>query len=243
MGGDDRRHAVILAGGKGTRLRPFTTTLPKPLVPIGGESSILEIVLRQLSHHGFESATLAIGHMGEIIHAYVGDGSRWGLQVDYTTEEAPLGTMGPVVAVLERLPEHFLVMNGDILTDLHFGVLLDAESASNAPITVATYRRDVPVDFGVLEVEGDQIVSFTEKPTLEYRVSMGVYALARTTLGRYTPGEALGFDGLMLDLLARGESPASYPFDGYWLDIGRPEDYERANADWPEVRQVLLPPG
>ena len=243
MGGDDRRHAVILAGGKGTRLRPFTTTLPKPLVPIGGESSILEIVLRQLSHHGFQSATLAIGHMGEIIHAYVGDGGRWGLKVDYTIEEEPLGTMGPVIAVLERLPEHFLVMNGDILTDLDYGTLLDAESASNAPITVATYHRDVHVDFGVLELEGNQIVSFTEKPMLEYRVSMGVYALARTTLGRYTAGEALGFDELMLDLLARGESPVSYPFDGYWLDIGRPEDYDRANADWPDIRQILLPPG
>jgi len=239
---DVDRHAVILAGGKGTRLRPFTTTLPKPLVPIGGESSILEIVLRQLAHRGFGSATIAIGHMGEIIQAYVGNGSRWGLAVDYTVEDDPLGTMGPVVATRERLPEHFLVMNGDILTDLDYAQLLDAEAASNAPITVATYPREVNVDFGVLEVDGSRITGFTEKPTLEYRVSMGVYALARTTLDRYTPGQALGFDELMLDLLARGEVPASYPFDGYWLDIGRPEDYDRANADWPELRQTLLPP-
>jgi NDP-sugar pyrophosphorylase family protein len=243
MGAANRRHAVILAGGKGTRLRPFTTTLPKPLVPIGGESSILEIVLRQLSHCGFGSATLAIGHLGEIIQAYVGDGSRWGLAVDYTVEDDPLGTMGPVVAALDRLPEHFLVMNGDILTDLDYGQILDAEIASNAPITVATYRRDVPVDFGVLEVDGTNISGFTEKPTLEYRVSMGVYALARTTLDRYTSGQALGFDELMLDLLARGESPAAYAFDGYWLDIGRPEDYDQANAEWPELRHTLLPPG
>jgi NDP-sugar pyrophosphorylase family protein len=237
-----RRHAVILAGGKGTRLRPFTTTLPKPLVPIGEDSSILEIVLRQLSHHGFGSATIAIGHLGEIIRAFVGDGSRWGLDVDYTVEDDPLGTMGPVVAALDRLPEHFLVMNGDILTDLDYGKLLEAEIASNAPITVATYRRDVHVDFGVLEVEGDRIVRFTEKPTLEYRVSMGVYALAREPLGRYPAGQPLGFDQLMLDLLARGELAASYAFDGYWLDIGRPEDYDRANADWPELRRTLLPP-
>jgi NDP-mannose synthase len=237
-----RRHAVILAGGKGTRLRPFTTTLPKPLVPIGEDSSILEIVLRQLSHRGFGSATIAIGHLGEIIRAYVGDGSRWGLEVDYTVEDDPLGTMGPVVAALDRLPEHFLVMNGDILTDLDYGSLLDAEIASNAPITVATYRRDVHVDFGVLEVDGGRIVRFSEKPTLEYRVSMGVYALAREPLRRYPAGRPLGFDQLMLDLLARGELAASYEFDGYWLDIGRPEDYDRANADWPELRRTLLPP-
>jgi NDP-sugar pyrophosphorylase family protein len=237
-----RRHAVILAGGKGTRLRPFTTTLPKPLVPIGEDSSILEIVLRQLSHRGFGSATIAIGHLGEIIRAFVGDGSRWGLEVDYTVEDDPLGTMGPVVAALDRLPEHFLVMNGDILTDLDYGELLDAEVASNAPITVATYRRDVHVDFGVLEVEGSRIVRFTEKPTLEYRVSMGVYALAREPLRRYPAGQPLGFDQLMLDLLERDELAASYEFDGYWLDIGRPEDYDRANADWPELRRTLLPP-
>jgi NDP-mannose synthase len=238
-----RRHAVILAGGKGTRLRPFTTTIPKPLVPIGDDSSILEIVLRQLSHRGFGSATLAIGHLGEIIRAYVGDGSQWGLEVDYTVEDEPLGTMGPVIATLDRLPEHFLVMNGDILTDLDFATLLDTEIASNAPITVATYRRDVHVDFGVLEVDGDRIVQFTEKPTLGYRVSMGVYALARTPLRRYPPGQPLGFDELMLDLLARGEAPASFAFDGYWLDIGRPDDYDRANAEWPEMRRTLLPPG
>jgi NDP-sugar pyrophosphorylase family protein len=237
-----RRHAVILAGGKGTRLRPFTTTLPKPLVPIGEDGSILEIVLRQLSHRGFTSTTLAVGHLGEVIRAYVGDGRRWGMEVDYTVEDEPLGTMGPVIEALDGLPEHFLVMNGDILTDLDYAKLLDTEVASNAPITVATYHRDVHVDFGVLEVEGDRIVRFTEKPTLEYRVSMGVYALARATLSRYPRGTPLGFDELMLDLLARGELPASYDYDGYWLDIGRPEDYDRANAEWPEMRRTLLPP-
>lgn len=236
------RHAVILAGGKGTRLRPFTTTLPKPLVPIGEDSSILEIVLRQLAHSGFGSATIAIGHLGEIIRAFVGDGSRWGLEVDYTVEDDPLGTMGPVVAALDRLPEHFLVMNGDILTDLDYGTLLDSEIASNAPITVATYRREVHVDFGVLEVDDGRIVGFTEKPILEYRVSMGIYALARETLRLYSAGQPLGFDELMLDLLARGELAAAYEFDGYWLDIGRPEDYDRANAEWPELRRTLLPP-
>ena len=235
-----RRHAVILAGGKGTRLRPFTVTLPKPLVPIGNELSILEIVLRQLVDHGFASATLAVGHLGQLIRAYVEDGSRWGIAVDYALEDRPLGTIGPIRQILDRLPDRFLVMNGDILTDLDFAQLLDAHAATDAPITVGTYRRQVHVDFGVLEVADGRIRRFEEKPTLEYTVSMGVYALARETLRRYPPGQPFGFDELMVDLLGRGERPAAYPFDGYWLDIGRPEDYDRANAEFEELRARLL---
>jgi NDP-mannose synthase len=235
-----RRHAVILAGGKGTRLRPFTATLPKPLVPIGNELSILEIVLRQLVRHGFTSATLAVGHLGQLIRAYVDDGARWGIAVDYAVEDEPLGTIGPIRQILDRLPEHFLVMNGDILTDLDFAQLLDAHAATTAPVTVGTFRRQVHVDFGVLEIADGRVVGFEEKPTLEYTVSMGVYALARETLRPYPPDRAFGFDELMIDLLARGERPAAYPFDGYWLDIGRPEDYERANAEFEDLRARLL---
>jgi mannose-1-phosphate guanylyltransferase len=235
------RHAVILAGGKGTRLRPYTTTIPKPLVPIGDDSAILEIVLRQLARDGYRRITIAIGHLGELIRAYVGSGEQWGLQVDYATEDKPLGTMGPVVAILDRLPEHFLVLNGDILTDLSYSALLEAHAASDAPLTIATYRRHVDVDFGVLTVEAGRVVGFAEKPRLDYEVSMGVYALSRDTLAGYEAGEPLGFDRLVLDLLAAGRNPASYSFDGYWLDIGRPEDYDRANAEFARLRSVLLP--
>lgn len=234
------RHAVILAGGKGTRLRPYTTTIPKPLVPIGDDRAILEIVLRQLAAAGFSRATIAIGHLGELIRAYVG-GGRWGLEVDYATEGRPLGTMGPVVSILDRLPEHFLVLNGDILTDLPFAAVLEAHAASSAPLTIAAYARTVEVDFGVLEIADEHLVGFREKPTLHYDVSMGVYALSRATLAAYPAGEPLGFDDLVLDLLARGRAPAVYPFRGYWLDIGRPEDYDRANAEFAELRARLLP--
>jgi NDP-sugar pyrophosphorylase family protein len=235
------RHAVILAGGKGTRLRPYTTSIPKPLVPIGDDSAILEIVLRQLARDGFRRTTIAIGHLGELIRAYVGGGEKWGLEVDYAVEEVPLSTMGPVVAILDRLPEQFLVVNGDILTDLRYSALLDAHAASDAPLTIATYRRHVDVDFGVLTVEANEVVGFAEKPRLDYEVSMGVYAVSRSALAGYPAGEPLGFDRLVLDLLAKGRNPASYPFDGYWLDIGRPEDYDRANAEFPQLRSVLLP--
>lgn len=232
---------MILAGGRGTRLRPYTTTIPKPLVPIGDESAILEIVLRQLAAGGFRRATIAIGHLGELIRAYVGDGAQWGVEVDYAVEASPLGTIGPVVTILDRLPDHFLVLNGDILTDLSYAALLDAHAASGSPLTIATYKRDVAVDFGVLQVRDGRVVGFSEKPVLHYDVSMGVYALSRATLERYAPGQPLGFDQLVLDLLAAGDHPASYAFDGYWLDIGRPDDYDRANAEFGDLRSRLLP--
>jgi NDP-sugar pyrophosphorylase family protein len=234
-------HAVILAGGKGTRLRPFTITLPKPLVPIGDESSVLEIVIRQLAHQGFASATLAIGHFGELIEAYVGDGSQWGLRVDYAREREALGTMGPVVQARDQLPDHFLVLNGDTLTELDYAELVRRHAASGASITVATAQRESRIEFGVLDVEGDRVVGFREKPAIPYRVAIGAYALSRRTLDPYAPGEALGFDRLMLDLIERGTPPMSYDFTGFWLDIGRPEDYDRANVEFEEIRARLLP--
>ncbi|KOG58326.1 nucleotidyltransferase family protein [Streptomyces varsoviensis] len=232
-------HAVILAGGEGVRLRPYTTALPKPLVPIGDRHAILEIVLRQLAAAGFTSCTIAIGHLGEIIRAYVGDGTQWGLEIGYSAEESPLGTMGPLVAMRERLPDHFLVMNGDILTDLDYADVLRRHRDSDAPLTIATYARRVRIDFGVLTTEAGRVVGFAEKPSLDYNVSMGVYGLARATLDGYTAGLPLGFDELVLDLLKAGAQPHAYPFDGYWLDIGRPDDYDQANAEF-NSRKALL---
>ncbi|GAA2733082.1 sugar phosphate nucleotidyltransferase [Actinocorallia aurantiaca] len=232
-------HAVIMAGGKGVRLRPYTSTLPKPLVPIGDRYSILEIVLRQLASQGFGSVTLAIGHLGHLIRSYVGDGERWGLKVGYTDEESPLGTVGPLLGMRE-LPEDFLVMNGDILTDLSFAGLLEAHRSDGARLTVATYRREVKIDFGVLTAADGRITEFTEKPVFDYRVSMGVYGLSREVLDRYPPGLPLGFDELVLDLLAEGCNPVDHAFDGYWLDIGRPDDYDRANAEFSTLQPALL---
>lgn len=233
-------HAVIMAGGKGIRLRPYTTRIPKPLVPIGDEFSILDIVLNQLSHNGFNRVTLAIGHFGELIRSYVGDGARWGLEIDYHAQESELGTMGPVLELLDRLPEHFLVMNGDVLTNLPYMQLLDQHRGAAAPLTVATFQRQVQVDFGVLTTKDGVVVDFVEKPKLDCRVSMGVYGLSRQTLANYTPGLPFGFDELVLDLLSRGNPPHEYSFDGYWLDIGRPDDYDRANAEFDLIRETLL---
>lgn len=237
---------MILAGGRGVRLRPYTTAFPKPLVPIGDEHAILEIVLRQLAAAGFGSVSIAIGHLGQLIRAYCGDGSQWSLSIDYWPEDEPLGTMGPIVGHLDELPEHFLVMNGDILTDLDFAAVLAGHAASGAALTVATYERCVQVDFGVLELDAegaDRVVAFREKPIEHFSVSMGVYGLSRDALRRFTPGRALGFDDVMLEFLRSGEPPRAHRFGGYWLDIGRPDDYDRANEEWEQLRPRLLPSG
>jgi NDP-sugar pyrophosphorylase family protein len=235
-------HVAILAGGRGVRLRPYTTALPKPLMPIGDQYAILDIILQQLKAQGFTRVTIAIGYLGSLIRAFVGDGSRWGLDIDYSEEEKPLSTIGPVLNFLDRLPEHFLVMNGDVLTDLDYAEMLNGHIRSRAPLTVATYQRNVAIDFGTLESIDGHIVKFSEKPTLSYQVSMGVYALSRSTLTRYPKNVEFGFDNLVLDLLARQDRPRAYPFSGYWLDIGRPDDYDEANRCFEELRPVLLPP-
>ncbi|GAA1349075.1 nucleotidyltransferase family protein [Saccharothrix algeriensis] len=234
-------HAVILAGGQGVRLRPYTTALPKPLVPIGEEYAILDIILQQLRAHSFKRVTLAIGHLGALIRAFVGDGAKWDIEVDYAEETKPLSTIGPLLNFLDRLPEQFLVMNGDVLTDLDYLDLLDHHMAAGAPLTVATYRRKVKIDFGTLETDHGRIVEFVEKPELSYGVSMGVYAMARETLAPYPRDVPFGLDELVLDLLARDQGPAAYEFDGYWLDIGRPDDYDEANRCFEQVRSALLP--
>jgi NDP-mannose synthase len=234
-------HAVILAGGRGVRLRPYTTALPKPLVPIGEEYAILDIILQQLQAYGFTRVTLAIGHLSSLIRAFVGDGSRWNLTVDYSEEESPLSTIGPMLTFLDQLPEHFLVMNGDVLTDLNYVALLDHHVTCEAPLTIATYQRKVKIDFGTLETDQGRIIRFVEKPTLSYGVSMGVYAMSRKTLAPYPKNVPFGLDDLVLDLLSRGEKPAAYEFDGYWLDIGRPDDYDEANRSFEARRSVLLP--
>jgi NDP-sugar pyrophosphorylase family protein len=234
-------HAVILAGGKGVRLRPYTTALPKPLVPIGDSHTILDIVLMQLAGYGFTSVTLAINHLGRLIRAFAGDGARWNLAVDYIEESVPLSTVGPLFSLRHRLPEHFLVMNGDVLTSLDYRHLLETHAASGADLTVATVRRSTKIEFGVLDVADEKIVGFTEKPSWTYRVSMGVYGMSRATIADYPEGLAFGFDDLVLDLLEQGRQPATHDFDGFWLDIGRPEDYDEANRSFPTLHPLLLP--
>lgn len=233
--------AVILAGGKGTRLRPYTTNIPKPMVPLG-EMAIMEVVLRQLAASGCQKVTVAVNRLAQLIMAYFGDGSKWGLEIDYSVEDSPLGTIGPL-KLLPNLPDDFLVMNGDILTDLDFGKFFQAHLGSGAMATIATYERNVNIDFGVLKFREDhRIVEFVEKPTEQFCVSMGIYAFSRRILEFVPENQQFGFDHLMLTMIERGLDVRAYPYHGYWLDIGRPDDYDRANEEFERLRDRLLPP-
>ncbi|MBM3567504.1 MAG: nucleotidyltransferase family protein [Alphaproteobacteria bacterium] len=232
------KHVVILAGGKGTRLWPYTASLPKPLVPIG-DTPILELIMRQLVRHGFRVATLAVNHQADIIRAYFGDGAKLGLSIRYSLETQPLSTIGPL-RLIESLPENFLIMNGDILTDLDFGAFLDRHCADRRLFTVAAARREQMIDYGVIQIdERGRAARFMEKPRTPYLVSMGVYAANRDIVDRIPPGRAYGFDALMVDLIATGRPADIQVHDGYWLDIGRPDDYQTAIEELPRVRQRM----
>jgi NDP-sugar pyrophosphorylase family protein len=229
------KRAVILAGGKGTRLRPFTVVLPKPLMPIG-EYPILEVVIRQLVRHGFDHITIAVNHQAELIKAFFGNGSRWNADIDYSLEVQPLGTMGPL-KLIEDLPEKFLVMNGDILTDLDYAAFYERHTSGGHLFTVSSYEREHQVDYGVMETDGaGKLCGFHEKPTSRYEVSMGIYMVSRDVL-RYVPSSRrYGFDDLMRDLLEAQETVNVARFDGYWLDIGRADDYARAIEEFGEMK-------
>jgi NDP-sugar pyrophosphorylase family protein len=221
--------AVVLAGGKGTRLRPYTTVLPKPLMPVG-DMPILEVVVRQLKAHGFARAILAVNHQAALIKSYFGDGRRWGIDLTYSLEPAPLGTIGPLHPIADQLPDSFLVMNGDLLTDLDFAAFLDGHRAAAELLTVAVCRRTQGIDYGVVEIaQGRQrAVGFREKPELHLWVSAGVYAMDRAILQHVPKGRRFGFDDLMTALLQRRVPIAVHRHGGRWHDIGRTEDLEAA---------------
>lgn len=232
------RRAVILAGGKGTRLRPYTVALPKPLMPIG-EYPILEVIIRQLRSLGFGHITLAVNHQADLFRAFFGGGERWGITIDYSLELMPLSTMGPL-KLIPDLPEHFLVMNGDILSDVDYRAFLDAHTVEDRLFTISAARREQKIDYGVLHVSSDnRLTGFEEKPCLPFMVSMGVYAVSRRVLDTIPAGQAYGFDNLVLDFLKADRPVSIVPHDGYWLDIGRPDDYQRAVDEWPEFSQRL----
>ena len=230
--------AVILAGGKGTRLRPYTTLIPKPLVPLGGKYSILEIIILQLKRSGFTHITLAVNHLSQLIMAYFGDGARLGVKLDYSLEEGELSTIGPLT-LINDLPDDFLVMNGDILCDLDYRKFFDAHVDAGSKISVSSYRREVKIDFGVLRHTDGRLVEFQEKPSYHFDVSMGIYCINRSVIESLPKGAKYGFDNLMLDGLKNSQGIDIRPFGGYWLDIGRPDDYEYADENFQELSSKL----
>ena len=234
------KRAIILAGGKGTRLRPYTVVLPKPLMPLG-DYPILEIIVRQLSHFGFDHVTITVNHQAEIIKAFFGDGSKWNIKIDYSLEDRPLSTMGPL-KLIHDLPENFLVMNGDILTDLNFEWFYEHHKQGDALFTIAAFNRSEISEYGVLDVDDhNSLFGFREKPRHDYTVSMGIYMVNRQVLDLIPAGVAYGFDKLMLDMLAHKKKVKVHRYNGYWLDIGRPDDYMQAIEEFDKTKEKFLP--
>jgi NDP-sugar pyrophosphorylase family protein len=231
--------AVILAGGKGTRLKPYTTVFPKPLMPIGGKP-ILEIIISQLRSHGLTDIIITTGHLSELIIAFFGDGSQLGVNIKYSKEDKPLGTAGGLGLIKEELKESFLMVNGDTLTTLNFSELIDYHKRSSAIGTIALKTRGSYIDFGIVELDSsNRITGYTEKPTVDHLVSMGVYVFEPRVVEYIKPGERLDFPDLVRTLISKKEKVNGFIFDGYWLDIGRPEDYEKANEEIEELSKIL----
>ncbi|MDX9753164.1 MAG: sugar phosphate nucleotidyltransferase [bacterium] len=232
--------AVIMAGGKGKRLFPYTLVLPKPLVPLG-EKPILDIVLRQLAHAGFDHITITVGYHAELIMAVMGDGSNLGIKIDYALESKPLNTIGPLTQVKD-LNEPFLVMNGDLLTNLDYKMLYETHLANQTIATVATHKRHVRLSLGVVRFDGDhRINGFQEKPEYDYDVSMGIYIFNPEILEHIPKGEPFGFDQLILRLLDQQVPVAAYPFTGNWLDMGTMDDLNRAMEEFEANKALYLP--
>lgn len=230
---------VILAGGKGTRLRPLTTVFPKPLVPLG-DRPVLDILLTRLARMGFRKVVLCTGYLEELVMAVVGDGSKYGLEIRYSHEERPLGTAGPLGNILD-LSETFLVMNGDLLTTLNFANMLAFHHAQSATATIAVFRRDVRIDFGVIESNGDgKFLDYSEKPEYHFEVSMGVNVLNRSALDHLTAGECTDMPDLILRVHGNGGRVRCYREDCYWLDIGRMEDYALAQEQYLQNEDLFL---
>ncbi len=231
--------AVVLAGGKGTRLAPYTSVIPKPLMPIG-DMPILDVLLHQMQRAGVDEIVMAVGHLDRLIRSYFGDGSHYGIKIRYSKEEAPLGTAGPL-ALIDGLDEPFLVVNGDTLSLLSFKDFVQFHNRSGAVATIATNKRRVKIDLGVLKMDDNNLItSYAEKPNYDYQASMGIYMFEPAVKSYIPTGEYFDFPNLVLRLLEAKQRVAGYPFDGYWMDLGRPDDYHQAILDFAKMRNSFL---
>lgn len=225
---------VIMAGGMGTRLRPHTENCPKPLLPVAGKP-MLEHIIEKAKADGFEHFVLAVHYLGHMIEAYFGDGGKWQVKIEYLREESPLGTAG-ALSLLPSKPTHpVLVSNGDVLTDVRYGELVEFHNRHEAAATMAVRLHQWQHPFGVVKTRGVEITGFEEKPTYRSHVNAGVYVLAPKSFDLLTPGEHCDMPTLFEKLRQEGEKTIVYPMHEPWLDVGRSEDYDQANNDLKDI--------
>ncbi len=234
------KQAVVLAGGRGTRLRPYTSILPKPLMPVG-DIPILEVIVRQLRHHGFREIILAVGYLSSLIEAYFGNGEKWGVDIRYSHEPKALGTVGPL-KLIDNLRPPFILMNGDVLTTLDYSKLFSFHLEENPFITVAAHEKSIQINLGVINKDDSNYISgYTEKPKLDYLASMGVYVFGEQAMDFIEKDEYMDFPDL-IQLLVRRQHPVKvYPFNGRWIDIGIREEHEKAIEVFEALKHEFIP--
>jgi len=231
--------AVILAGGQGSRLRPYTTVLPKPLLPVG-DLPIAEIIIRQLGHYGIKNIIISTGHLAGLIETYFGDGRRWGVRIRYVQEDKPLGTAG-AIKLIPKLQENFLVINGDTLTDLNFRKLFDFHQQHQGIATISVKERVVKTDFGVIEFnQHHELLNYIEKPAHKFFVSLGMNILHKRCREYIKAGESIGMPELMLRMKENGEKVYCFKAKNVWLDLGRMDDLEAAQEIFASHRKKFL---
>ncbi len=224
--------SVILAGGLGSRLKPYTAVLPKPLLPLG-DKPILEVIINKLKRHRCKKIILAVNHQADVIKSFFGNGKKWGVNISYSLEKKRLGTAGPLKNISLIKDQNIFVLNGDILTDLNFEKLMECHlNSSECLMTIATTNRNHLVDYGVIYSNKNYIKKIDEKPKINYEVSMGVYVINTKLLTLIPKNQYFGMDDLIKKMLSQKLKINSYKFSGYWKDIGRPDDYEEAINDF-----------
>ncbi|MGV7213379.1 sugar phosphate nucleotidyltransferase [Bradyrhizobium sp. UFLA05-112] len=233
--------ALIMAGGKGTRLKPFTASFPKPLVPLG-DLPVLELLLRQLKRAGIDEVLLSVNHLHHLIRAFCEDGSKFGLTIDYVMEDKPLGTAGSLALALDRLGDNFIVANGDLLTNFDVSKMVHDHCKQPTAASIAVFERRTKIEFGLVEVDaGMRLTGYREKPTYSHLVSMGLYVINRSSVEPHlVRGKFLDMPQLMQTLIESGKSVMCRSQDCIWLDIGRPEDYAAAQQLFEQRRELFL---
>lgn len=219
--------AVIQAGGRGTRLAPYSTVLPKALMPVG-DGCVIDNLLSQFAKAGVKQVSITVSAFGPLIRSYCGDGERWGLEIQYVPEDEPLGTIGPLNALRRTVDAPFFVTNSDVFTDVDLDRVVVAHREYGSPLTVVVTRQSVNIAYGVLEHRGGLVTGFREKPTQQYSVSTGIYLMEPSIFDHIPATGPFGFDELMRVLLAAGVPVHVYEHEGSWIDIGRVEDLRRA---------------
>lgn len=234
---EGKRHdnpVVLMAGGEGRRLRPLTEECPKPMLPVGGRP-ILETIMLNFLEYGFHRFFFSVNYKAEIIEQHFGDGSRWGVQIEYLRESEQLGTAGALGLIPQLPPTSVIVMNGDLLTKVNFDRVLDFHVEHRAAATMGVREYHIQVPFGVTRLDGHQILEIEEKPVQKFFVNAGIYVLESEVINEIRRGIRIDMPSIFSDLVARGRTTVAFPIREYWLDVGRMADYERAQGDFGQI--------